>query len=445
MSRILASLTIACCVTANAGCHGPDGQPVTMGQWWESRFGDSSKSDGHSSATDDSYDAPPEPAGPSSDVKPLNAPPQNARTTNATATPPVTPVREPSRGAVTSNVLVLNDETVEVIDILDPIRGILTEAAKTRSPNEYRQFRDDIVRRQIVEAVAERLIWQEARNAVSEDVKPQLERVVASMEKDRINREFGGLETNYEKYLAKNGRTRADVRKMLERGIMIDKYLKDRLLPLIASPTRNELKKYYDQHQADFTTQTKRELYLIDIPIAAFLENRRVVTDAQIAAATAKARAQADEAARAIAGGQPFEDVAKKYSKGLNKEKGGAWGVINEPLQERWEVPSKRLFSMSDGQVSEVIEHAKSFFIVKAKVVEQGKTTPFTDAQPEIMRKMRQERFVKLRGDFLQKRFAKSQVGSMDNFYRRVLAACPPPGGHEGGGSPTRAGLSSGR
>jgi len=443
MSRTFIIVTICLLPVLSAGCQDPNGERVSMGQWWESRFGDSSKSDGHSSATDDSYDAPPEPAGPSSDVKPLNAPPQNARTTNATATPPVTPVREPARGAVTSNVLVLNDETVEVIDILDPIRGILTEAAKTRSPNEYRQFRDDIVRRQIVEAVAERLIWQEARNAVSEDVKPQLERIVAAMEKDRINREFGGLETNYEKYLTSNGRTRADVHKMLERGVMIDKYLKDRLLPLIASPTRNELKKYYDQHLADFTSPSKREMYLIDIPIAAFLESRRVVTDAQIATATAKARAQADEAARALASGKPFEEVAKQYSKGVNKNKGGNWGVINDPLQGRYEAPSKRFFELRHDQVSEVIESAKAFFIVKSHFIEHGKTTSFTDAQPEIMKKMRQERFVKLRGDFLQKRFAKSQVGSLDDFYRRVLAACPVPGG--GNGAPVRAGLSSSR
>ncbi len=428
MSRILVFLMIALCVSACVACRGPDGESVTMGQWWDSRFGEKEKpsdNSGEYAGEDDTIvenaDSPAKP-GPAVAAKPTAARSSSGGESQQ---------RQPSRGAITSDVLVLNDETVDVMDVLDPIRGMLTEAAAKKPPREYLQYRDDIVRRQIVEAVAERLIWQEARNAVSEDVKPQLERVVVAMEKDRINREFGGLETNYEKYLARNGRTRADVRKMLERGVMIDKYLKDRLLPLIASPTRNELKKYYDQHQADFTTQTKRELYLIDIPVAAFLENRRVVTDAQIAAATAKARAQADEAARAIKAGQPFEDVARKYSKGLNKEKGGAWGVINEPLQDRWEVPSKRLFSMSDGQVSEVIEHAKAFFIVKAKVVEQGQTTSFTDAQPEIMRKMRQERFIKLRGDFLQKRFAKSQVGSMDDFYRRVLAACPAPSGRE--------------
>jgi len=410
-----------------------------MGQWWESRFGDNDKPSDQPAEPDRNNDPATASSG-NSTPAPISATPTAAHSNTRVDTQ----IREPSRSAITSDVLVINDETIDVMDVIDPIRGMLTEAAASKSPRDYMKYRDDVVRRQIVEAVAERLIWQEARNAVSEDVKPQLEKIVIAMEKDRINREFGGLETNYEKYLTKNGRTRADVRKMLERGIMIDKYLKDRLFPLIASPTRNELKKYYDQHQADFTTQSRREMYLIDIPIAAFLESRRVITDAQIAAARTKAKVQADEAARAIASGQSFEDVAKKYSKGLHKEKGGAWGVISEPLQGRWEVPSRRFFELGHGQVSEVIEAEKSFFIVKANVVEFGKTTSFTDAQPEIMRKMRQERFVKLRGDFLQKRFAKSQVGSMDNFYRRVLATCPAPGGGEGG-APIRAGLSSGR
>lgn len=441
MTRSLAILTLAFCIAAGTGCQNPDGQPVTMGQWWESRFGNKNKASAESAGQSTERGSVSTARSDSTTLgEPVSATPTSAR--------PVSRVesqdRAPSRSAITSDVLVLNDETVDVMDVLDPIRGMLSEAAAKKPPREYLNYRDDLVRRQIVETVAERLIWQEARSAVSEDVKPQLEKIVTAMEKDRINREFGGLETNYEKYLAANGRTRADVRKMLERGIMIDRYLKDRLLPLIASPTRAELKKYYDQHQADFTTQTRRELLLIDIPIAAFLESRRVVTDAQIATARAKAKAQADEAARAIAAGQPFEEVAKKYSKGLNKEKGGSWGVIDEPLQDRWEVPSKRLFTLGHGQVSEVIEVEKSFFIVKANVVEQGKTTSFTDAQPEIMRKMRQERFIKLRGEFLQKRFAKSQVGSMDDFYRRVLAACPRPGG-EKAAAPIRAGLSAGR
>lgn len=424
MTRFLAILTFAIAVSASAGCRGPDGQSVTMGQWWESHFGDKSEPTDNAPENEVVADSSSKTSSNSNrSSQAVSVTPTAARSTNSVASPE----REPSRSAITSDVLVLNDETVDVMDVLDPIRGMLNEAATSKPPREYLAYRDDLVRRQIVEAVAERLIWQEARNAVSEDVKPQLERVVIAMEKDRINREFGGLETNYEKYLTKNGRTRADVRKMLERGIMIDKYLKDRLFPLIASPTRNELKKYYDQHQADFTSHSKREMYLIDIPIAAFLESRRVITEAQIAAARAKAKTQADEAAREIAAGKPFEEVAKKYSKGLHKEKGGAWGVISEPLQDRWEIPSKRFFEMGHDQVSEVIEVEKSFFIVKAHFVEFGKTTSFTDAQPEIMRKMRQERFIKLRGDFLQKRFAKSQVGSMDHFYRRVLAACPPP------------------
>jgi len=442
---LLSALVAACAL----GCQGPDGQRVSMGQWWDARFND--KDAGGADARTDAGTQAEDPlvadeprSGSGSNTKPLNDSQGAPKPTLTSAARPA-PEREPSRAAITSDVLVLNDQTVDVMDVLDPIRGILSEAAKTRSPADYRKFRDDIVRRQIVEAVAERLIWQEARNAVSDDVKPQLERIVVAMEKDRINREFGGLETNYEKYLTRNGRTRADVRKMLERGVMIDKYLKDRLFPLIASPTRNELKKYYDQHVADFTSQSRRELFLIDIPIAAFLESRRVVTDAQIAAATVKARAQADEAARAIAAGKPFEDVARQYSKGLHKEKGGGWGFINEPLQGRWETPSKRLFTLNQGQVSEIIEAEKAFFIVKAGVVEYARTTPFTEAQPEIMKKIRQERFVKLRGDFLQKRFAKSQVGSLDNFYRRVLSACPPPGGGEGAGAPVRAGLSSSR
>src|SRR5207247_1776709 len=150
------------------------------------------------------------------------------------------------------------------------------------------------IRREIVEAVAERLIAQEARRQISEQSKPQLDKMVSAMEKERINREFGGRETNYEKHLAASGKTREEVRKQLEQTIAIDRYLRDRLLPLVPSPGKNELKKYYDQHLAEFTTLARREMFLIDVPIAAFVDENRGVTEAQIAIAQQKARLAID-------------------------------------------------------------------------------------------------------------------------------------------------------
>ena len=263
------------------------------------------------------------------------------------------------------------------------------------------------------------------------------------MEKERINREFGGSEAKYERYLTRQGRTRADTRDRLRRTVIIDSYLREHLLPLVQSPRKRELQQYYESHLADFSKPSRREMFLIEVPIASFIDRRRPVTDTDLSEATKQARKSIEDAAAALQAGEPFEAVARKYSLGVNKEAGGAWGFIESPLQGRWAAPSGRLFRLQADEVSEIIESEKCFFIVKAGQVETGGAISFQEAQPQIVEAMRQERFMKLRADFLQKELEQSTIGSLDAFVTEVLKGIqrhlqdntPPEGWHTGAGA----------
>lgn len=334
--------------------------------------------------------------------------------------------------AIKADALEVNGGRITVAEILDPIREKLTDASRELSDVAYRDLRAELVRRQIVEEVAQRLIWDEARKHLDETVNSQLDKIVERMEKDRINREFDGREARYERHLAQSGRTRSAVRESLRRSVVVDKYLYDRLVPLVPAPRKRDLMKYYEAHPAEFSRLGRREMFLIDIPIAAYLERGRVATERQIVVATAAAQARAEEAYAALQSGQPFETVAREYSQGLHREEGGAWGWITEaavpgaaPLENRWEVPSRRLFELETGQHSEIIHAARSYFIVKAGRIEPGTRETFQEAQPRIMQKLRMERYAKMRGEFLQKRLEEAHVGSLDEFFQKALAACP--------------------
>jgi parvulin-like peptidyl-prolyl isomerase len=168
-------------------------------------------------------------------------------------------------------------------------------------------------------------------------------------------------------------------------------------------------------------------MFLIDVPIAAFLEQRRSPSESQIQEAAAKARAVIDEAATALKAGEPFQEVAKRLSRGANTDQGGAWGFIEQPLKGRWETPSKKLFELKEGETSEILEAAKSFFIVKVGKVEERQITDFNESQPQIANTLKQRRFNKLRADFLQDELKKSTIGSLDEFVAEVLRAVPDP------------------
>ena len=337
-------------------------------------------------------------------------------------------VPEPPANAVRAEGLIVDDETITVADILEPIQSQLPSMTGGLSAESYWRQVGELVRSQIIEAVAQHLIWRRAKQQLTDEIKPQVEKVVEKIEKERINREFGGRETAYEQYLAKHGRSREEIRQRLRRVAMIESYLRERLLPLVPQPRKAELYDYYQAHMADFSQPAKREMYLIDVPVAAFLDLTKPISKNEEEVARRKARQTIDDAVEALKHGDSFETVAKKYSFGLHKEDGGNWGWITEargssPLQGHWEVPSQKLFELKPGQTSDVIEAAKSYFLVKVGQIDPGKTQTFQQAQPEIANSLRQQGFMKLRAEFLQKELDRSTIGSLDDFLRSVIAA----------------------
>jgi bifunctional DNA-binding transcriptional regulator/antitoxin component of YhaV-PrlF toxin-antitoxin module len=333
----------------------------------------------------------------------------------------------PAPNAVYANALVVNNDTITVDDVLEPLLPRIEEMSKELLPDAYYRRVVNLIREQIIEAVAQHLIWRRAQSQMDADMEPRLEKLIDRMEKERINREFNGSETRYTKFLTKRHKTRADVRQRLRRQIIIDNYLRGHLLPLVPSPRKRELRQYYTDHVERFSRSSEREMFLIDIPHQKFLDRSDPTSDDALEAARKQARTAIRAAATAIEAGEAFPDVAVRFSLGLNADKGGAWGSISGPLQGRWAAPSRRLFELGAGEVSEIIETPDSFFIVKAGKVQSSEVQSFQDAQPRIASALRQDRFATLRANFLQDELNQSTIGSLDAFVAEALRAVPPP------------------
>ncbi len=413
-----------------AGCVDPDGHRITMMEWWQQRTSEKKHPVESEAVEDHSHPVDAEP--------PLAA--ENPNTAhNEISGSTTSPMGRNDHDApigqtIQADALIVNDETIRVSDILEPITPRLEQLMKELPPDSYFAKAMQIVRLQIIEAVAQHLIWRRAQRQLTDELKPQLDKAVDKMEKERINREFGGRETVYEKYLARHGKTRSDVRERLKRSLIIDSYLRDRLLQLIPMPRKSELEDYYKSHLAEFTQQERREMFLIDIPARAFLDPGRPMAPEDEAAAEQKARASAREAESAVRRGEDFQEVARKQSRGLHTDSGGDWGFItapadqhSTPLEGRWAAASKRLFELKTGETSEIIESAHSFFIVKCGRIEGGHQLSFQEAQPKIAGSIRQQKFLEKRAAFLQDELDRSTIGSLDEFVSQVLRAAPSP------------------
>ncbi len=330
----------------------------------------------------------------------------------------------PPAGSVLPAALVLNDEVITVEDVLEPIRPRLQRAAQTLSPDAYHAELARAVRRQLLEEISDRLVCREASRQIDDQRAQAIEKAVDRVERDRINAEFGGREARYERYLSELGKSRADVRERLKRRLVVDQYLRDRLMPLI-SVRRRDLERYYERHRPDFSTTAQVELKLIEAPVAAFLKTALPPTEVELRQAREDARRHIEECLEQVRAGRSFEEVARERSRGLHREDGGSWGLISEPLRGRYETPSRAAFTLSGGAVSDVIETPGGCFLVKAARVRKATVRPFEEVQAEITEALRDEQFADLRARFIQRTLARTAVGDIEPLIRAVVARVP--------------------
>ena len=143
----------------------------------------------------------------------------------------------------------------------------------------------------------------------------------------------------------------------------------------VVSPTKIE--EYYRKHRDEFTS--KEQIKLRMIMISGHKD-------------TANAPAQkelAEEVLGKLASGAEFEQMAQMYSEDSTKDNGGDWGWIeHKTLAESLE---KFAFSMPVGRISNIIDYADNYYILKVEDKHGGSTKSLTEVRADIEKKLIQE------------------------------------------------------
>ena len=143
----------------------------------------------------------------------------------------------------------------------------------------------------------------------------------------------------------------------------------------IISPTKVE--EYYRKHREEFTSKETIKLRMIMIP-------------GQKDTATASAqKALAEEVLGKLASGEEFDRTAQVYSEDSTRDNGGDWGWIERntlagPLE-------KVAFNMPVGRISNIIDYAGNYYILKVEDKQGGTTKSLAEVRPDIEKKLVQE------------------------------------------------------
>ncbi len=142
-----------------------------------------------------------------------------------------------------------------------------------------------------------------------------------------------------------------------------------------------EIKKFYDEHQKEFTRPETIRLseILISTQQPSVDKNNPAEPDA---AALETARKKAEQALAEIKGGAKFEDIAKKYSDGPSAEQGGDLGEFKRGTMAK--ELEDRTFAMKVGDVTDVIRTRQGFVILKVTEHMPAGVPPLKQVEPNI-------------------------------------------------------------
>jgi parvulin-like peptidyl-prolyl isomerase len=193
---------------------------------------------------------------------------------------------------------------------------------------------------------------------------------------DIIRESFGGDRNTFVKTLEAQNYSLGEFKeKELER-IMVQAMRSHNVKTnFIVSPTKIE--DFYRKHRDLFTTKEEIKLRMI------MISGQKDTGNAQAQ------KALAEEVLGRLAAGGEFEQTAQIYSEDSTKENGGDWGWIQRntlaaPLE-------KFAFNMPVGRISNIIDYAGNYYILKVEDKRGGTTKSLAEARGDIEKKLIQD------------------------------------------------------
>ncbi len=186
-----------------------------------------------------------------------------------------------------------------------------------------------------------------------------------------IEKKNGLQEGQLASMLESEGRSMESYKNHIRDQILVSKVVRFELGSRVTVSERN-IAKYYHNNQKDFWDPGKARVRHILI-----LTEKGLSTDKK-----KKKFLQAKEILQEIKRGKDFADAAREYSEDISASEGGDVGYIEKGKM----VPEfeNAVYSMKEGEISDIVETAYGYHIIKVAEVLPGRTLPLKDVKNKI-------------------------------------------------------------
>jgi peptidyl-prolyl cis-trans isomerase D len=149
----------------------------------------------------------------------------------------------------------------------------------------------------------------------------------------------------------------------------------------------DEIQEYYNDHANEFQNPKTVEARHILIEVDQDASTEKV----------AEAKKRIEDILQKARAEQDFAELAKQYSEGPSKDKGGYLGTFKREAMVK---PfADKAFSMKSGEISDPVRTRFGWHLIKVEKVNEATTTPLTGARADIRKKLADERAKQLAYD----------------------------------------------
>jgi hypothetical protein len=331
--------------------------------------------------------------------------------------PTRTDLPDPSGGVVLS---VGGDVvTAEEIISMEELKKYLSSLAKATDFKQFRNKAGGAISQAVLNKTVDLLLYQMARKKAPDTIDEALDTAAES----EVNRFVANYSNNYAMALKEikrrglvdwEGFRTFQKRMLLTQSFMAEEMKDPRPI------SREEMLTYYKKvRDEQFSWEGGFEFSLIDIRTENLLAEQ--VKEGETKDAAVKRIGQ--EAMSLYEKGSDFGELAKKYSHGVYRAKGGKWGMVGfGALVKPYDVLEKYAKSIKAGQVVGPIAVDGRVFVMRIDSVRFKGAAPFSDVEAQIKESIE---FARRRAKYdalVKDLIAKANVADMNRFIEYCLA-----------------------
>jgi peptidyl-prolyl cis-trans isomerase SurA len=235
---------------------------------------------------------------------------------------------------------------------------------------QLRQMLDKVTPQVLVSAIDEILLVQRGKELGYKMDDAQFQSVLDNIKKDNKIES----DEQFQAALKSENMTLADLRKTLERQMIVSRVQQNEVLSRIAV-SEEEARKYYNAHKSEFTTPqsiTLREI-LVNVPGDGKTVN---------VAADEQAKEKAEKIRQRALTGERFEKLAADMSDAPSRSNAGLVGPLS--MSDLSPDIQKLIQPLTPGDITPVVRTPRGYQLLKLEVASAAETKSFEEAREEI-------------------------------------------------------------